>query len=721
MSNLTPSGQSLVGDMDRSAKQRLEVTRQGTKGRRGSSSMQTVASVSPQKGQHITRYSPSLAGWSTSYKESSVLSTIRDQDDADEIQGGSAPEHDTSKPDIGAHSDIPDAGSSGHKYLPGALPSASLSAHVKDPYSSPFGDESSRGYWQHPEMQSVRSHSSLGTGTSAHQQIIAGEKEEEVEDAPQPMEADVATFMVGGVSTGKRKRAVLSSIAGDKVPADLETSDIDEHESNQLVALVTMDGIINCYNPKLKTNHFLCLNSNDPVLGIWKIKMHEEVCNPSPLETMARIANVDFDLEIGDELLASTPAKRIYRRVGLSRRDLYHAVCHSIYVEDRLFAVDQAEARRRRRIKRRLNSSRSQLMANTSTLGKAQDGLLRTQKQVQRHKQAQDSTLGTRKAARYNRVGRAMRSIGHHLRDLATGTAAHNADSPMMGPIPVQDMNSAFLQLVTSGLPKPVSTELTAALTGWYGENRNDYRRGLRVADSLVVSTWRGTTYFVDTGTLLDVAHYLQLFMHRWNRSRDAAITASAGAAAGSGSDNEGTHSDSQSCLMASLYGHLSQFTDINGLISRLRANASVIQFKFQDTVAAFVADTYAPATGGPNVPCLFYVDYKDRIWVYYHLDEIAEMDDVYGATWFRDEILELQLPDEEGKEQQKSQRCNYDKPFSIVDLAYRRINLDPWMPLPGDDWYKKLVSSNDCQYPYSSKTWRKVNSANKKQDTQHA
>ncbi|KAJ1932344.1 hypothetical protein EC988_009490 [Linderina pennispora] len=95
-------------------------------------------------------------------------------------------------------------------------------------------------------------------------------------------------------------------------------------------------------------------------------------------------------------------------------------------------------------------------------------------------------------------------------------------------------------------------------------------------------------------------------------------------------------------------------------------------------------------------------------------------MDDVYGATWFREEIPNLQLTDEKREEMQKSnQKYNYDKPFSIVDLAYRRINLDPWMPLPGDDWYNKLVSSNEHQYPYSSKTWRKMSSVCRKQESQ--
>ncbi|KAJ1948480.1 hypothetical protein EC988_005159, partial [Linderina pennispora] len=229
-----PAGQSLVTGTDRSAKHRLEVARQGAKGRRGSSSIPAVASASPQKGQHISRYSPSFAGWSASYKESSILSTIRDQDDTDEAERGCAPEHDTSKSDVGVRGTVAATSSSGRKVPPGALPSDPLSTPVKDPYTSPFGDESGRSYWQHTEPQSVRSHSSLGTGTSAHQLAMGEEKEEEVEDAPQPMEADVATFMVGGVSTGKRKRAILSSITGDKMPADPETDDVDEQESNQL-------------------------------------------------------------------------------------------------------------------------------------------------------------------------------------------------------------------------------------------------------------------------------------------------------------------------------------------------------------------------------------------------------------------------------------------------------------------------------------------------------
>ncbi|KAJ2361415.1 hypothetical protein IW150_007247 [Coemansia sp. RSA 2607] len=143
--------------------------------------------------------------------------------------------------------------------------------------------------------------------------------------------------------------------------------------------------------------------------------------------------------------------------------------------------------------------------------------------------------------------------------------------------------------------------------------------------------------------------------------------------------------------------------------MSRLRANASVIQFKFQDTVSAFLADTYAPATGGPNVPCIFYVDYKDRIWAYYHLDEVAEMDDVYGASWLEGEPEKLHTPATRARAIESGvDPASHNKPFSVVDLAYRRINQEPWIPLIGDETHRPLVNYGDCSYPYSSKTWRK-------------
>ncbi|KAI8323047.1 hypothetical protein GQ54DRAFT_332773 [Martensiomyces pterosporus] len=771
----TSTNTSAANPADRPGRQRLDGSRQPPRGLRNSPSPLPVASASPQKGQQLSRYSPSMGPWA-SYKETSVLSTIRDQDDNE------------------ARSDVerPRRLSAAGRRLSGDPTMPAMSG--REATLSPISDEpAGRAYFMNTEPPSVRSHSSLGTGASAHHLAVEDEKEEEIEEAPQPMELDVATFLVGGVSAGKRRRLILEEPFSNVPPAESAGDEDSEYEMNELVSLVTMDGVISCYDPERKINHFVSLSSKDPVLGIWKAKMHEEVCNPSPLETMRRDGGAGFDLKVGDELLASTPAKRIYRRVGLSRRDLYHAVQYSIYVEDNLYMVDRLETRRRKLSKRMVRNVRSRNQLNYAAAAgsssrhpiKGEDASPDRSKGTLPLQQLIKSTFSERargRIAKYNRVGRAVRSIGHHLRDLATGaqTSTTNVSAAVAAPFtpsqPVTDEETSAMvsEYTTPGLslsptnrkfaqlqqpsanassagrsndaeemkrgvansshppyestastneakpawmlgarlgaaqvPKAAGNDIAAALTGWYGENKNDYRRSLQVSDHLVVSTWRGTTYFVDVGTLLDIAHYNQLFMHRWN---SRAVAAAAEAAAASSSEKDGGSSaDTQSLAMCTLYGHLSHFADTNGLISRLRANASVIQFKFQDTVSAFLTDTYAPATGGPNVPCLFYVDYKDRIWVYYHLDEIAEMDDVYGATWLRDELQSLQISDSiPSLDKPFRANCNYDKPFSAVDLAYRRINLDPWMPLPGDGWYKKLISSSEHQYPYSSKTWRK-------------
>ncbi|OMH83330.1 hypothetical protein AX774_g3164, partial [Zancudomyces culisetae] len=59
----------------------------------------------------------------------------------------------------------------------------------------------------------------------------------------------------------------------------------------------------------------------------------------------------------------------------------------------------------------------------------------------------------------------------------------------------------------------------------------------------------------------------------------------------------------------------------------------SFIRFKFQESVSAFLAAPYAPVLGGPNVPCLFYVDFKHRVWVHYQLDEIPALDLSYEKS----------------------------------------------------------------------------------------
>ncbi|KAJ2066440.1 hypothetical protein GGI08_001867 [Coemansia sp. S2] len=50
----------------------------------------------------------------------------------------------------------------------------------------------------------------------------------------------------------------------------------------------------------------------------------------------------------------------------------------------------------------------------------------------------------------------------------------------------------------------------------------------------------------------------------------------------------------------------------------------------------------------------------------------------------------------------------SYDKPFSVADLAHRRINMEPWMPLPTEVAFSSLVSFSELDYPYSTKNWRK-------------
>ncbi|KAJ1718033.1 hypothetical protein LPJ61_006926 [Coemansia biformis] len=111
----------------------------------------------------------------------------------------------------------------------------------------------------------------------------------------------------------------------------------------------------------------------------------------------------------------------------------------------------------------------------------------------------------------------------------------------------------------------------------------------------------------------------------------------------------------------------------------------------------------------------MFYVDYKDRIWAYYHLDNIAEMDDVYGATWLRGERERLQVtrpkagPRAGAKSEDGESAAARDRPFSVVDMAYRRMTLDPWTPLPDDSPFQTLIACGSLNYPYSSKMWRRT------------
>ncbi|KAJ1990298.1 hypothetical protein GGI25_004454 [Coemansia spiralis] len=840
---------SISNANDRMGRPRIEGMRHNPRTYRNSPATLAVASVSPQRVQQMTRYSPSVAAWS-SYKDGPTLSTIRDQEEFIESseENKDIPRRNSAAPDVQSAAeqarDLSPFGQSGSV----AFGNEATTTPYSDSAAAAVGT-TGRGFWLGLEPQSARSHSSAGTGTSAHFLHItdATKGEEEIEEAPQPMEMDVATFMVGGVTAGKRLRRILHGPTGlmqsastrstpaesvgnrDDADSNGDSDDDETLEMEELVSLVSMDGIITCYDPVRKISHFVGLNSKDPVLGIWKVKMHEEISNPSPLEAMLQDGCLSLNSdELWKKLLDSTPAKRIYRRVGLSHRDLLHAVQYSSFIEERVILLNRLESQRRRQSRRQIRKVRSQTrmgygaandkktMLNRNKRESSLPGVSRGNGLWKAGKAGINSRLRDN-LTRYHRVGQAVRNLGSQIRDLATSGSTQQSAVESAAAVPVTALQNTTANLgYTSTLPSdyttpnmslsptarkqsagiraqmqypgnkhlpssinrpsgedgdvggrvantssdfiqsttgsgtgqsssshiPISTgmadspstnlldavqarkalnaDFTTALAGWYGENKDDFRRSLRVADHLVVSTWRGTTYFVDVGTILDIARYNELFSNRWSTKLAARSEAASANAANSCADNAtSTRSerdttdifDGQSCVIASLYGSLSEFVDISGLVSRLRVNASVIQFKFQDTVSAFLADTYAPATGGPNVPCMFYVDNKDRIWVYYHLDEIAEMDDVYGATWLKKELESQCLtpsPKARAADSKKADQTNYDKPFSIVDLAYRRISRDPWVPLPSDSWYSTVISFGETKYPYSFRDWRK-------------
>ncbi|KAI9477246.1 hypothetical protein LPJ79_000562 [Coemansia sp. RSA 1821] len=663
-----------------------------------------LTSASPQRITYQSRYSPSMVGWS-SYRDGNMLTTIHDHPEGD------------------GHDD--------HHH--------SAEAAVSSPVAE-IPTAADRAFWMNNEMVSARSHSSLGTGASAQQAHAVDEKEEEIEQGPVPMEFDVATYLVGGVTPGKRYRRIS--------PEEEEDSEEDGFAAgtSELVSMVTMDGMISCYDPARKLTHYVSLSSKDPVLGIWKAKMHDDVCYPSPLESMVRDDQISLDGDIGERLLSSTPGKHIYRRVGLSHRDLLDAVHFATSVEDSVFTVGLLE--NHHRLRRRLRQQRGYRKRNSRTRvtsygtsgdkqshGKLEShqSPLRVQRGTPNSRAIHNGQNGRlRETLGYSRMGRAVRSIGSHIRDFAgsaypsDSTALPYASSQALArdessqalPSDAATPNASFspvnrkftlgsgsqtqpsaLWTDPASVQRSIEADVATALSGWYGRNRHDFRNKLHnVSDHLIVSTWRGTTFFVDVSTLMDIAHYSELFMHRWNTSTaEAALV----------SDRDG--GDAQSTSLSAICGHLSDFSDVSGLISRLRPNASVVQFKFQDTVSAFLADLYAPATGGPNVPCLFYVDYKDRIWAYYHLDEIAEMDDVYGATWMSGEPDKLHTPESRARAAKNGlDFINYDKPFSVVDLAYRRINLDPWTPEKDSVLFQVLVAHTQTSYPYSAKSWSK-------------
>ncbi|KAJ2599472.1 hypothetical protein H4R99_003703 [Coemansia sp. RSA 1722] len=886
---------------DRSARSRMDSARQLSHVQRNSPNATGVVPASPQRGQNPLRYSPSATGWS-SYKDIGMLSTIRDQEGFIESEENLTSQYRLGQ---GGYAAVRSSG----ELLSGLSGSGMHTPALQTQESavfSPYTDDlssHSRGYWVNAGPASARSHSSLGTGVSASNVQASDEKEEEeIEEAPQPMELDVATYMVGGVAAGKRQRRLInvnslpiSASTKSTLSAD-DSDEEDDYELHELVSLVTMDGVISCYDPVRKVNHFVSLSSKDPVLGIWKVKMHDDISRLPTLLDVVRRSGDRANSARGQKLLSNTPGKRVYRRVGLSNHDLLYAVRYSTFIEDRVQLVNRLEMHRRRQARRQAKKVQPQSrnryggvsdekIANVVSKRDTSPPVLSRSNTLSRVNKPGLNSRIRENLTKYHRVGRVVRNLGNHIRDFAASsgistqqstadssmpllyassshngtdesvtvgiasdfTTPENAASPVNrrlsthlrrdqrnqfpsqqsqprrhhlhphqqqqqvqharqrlsctsvgtgatseGILYEKHANGAAVQKdsdtddgdnedaacensedgcsasdnnsskggcsdssddedrgngqqqqqpsealgmassggnhTNSGHPTPAlyhssgylgpssglgtnrlfGADISAALNGWYGENKNDYRRSLRVADHLVVSTWRGTTYFIDVSTLLDTAHYNDLFMYRWNKNVTA-VSEKAIAGAEASEKNGSVHTEAHSCGLASLYGHLSEFDDLNGIMARLRANASVIQFKFQDTVSAFLADTYAPATGGPNVPCIFYVDYKDRVWVYYHLDEIAEMDDVYGATWLPGEPERVQTPSSRARAIESGISCmSHSKPLSVVDLAYRRINQEPWVPLIGDEIHKDLVSYRDNGYPYSSKIWKR-------------
>ncbi|KAJ2393030.1 hypothetical protein H4S02_000452, partial [Coemansia sp. RSA 2611] len=697
-----------------------------------------LSATSPQRPAQL-RYSPSIAAGWASYRDN-ALTTIQDQEDIPEGEehGETIRRPSSATPATGSSS----AGNLEPSELPATTQPAGLVPRAAT--ASPFAE---RTFWMSTEPASGRSHSSVGTGGSANP-AADDEKEEEIEEAPAPMEFDVATYLVGGVTPGRRLRRVLPGPCGSGAIDDAAEAAISEGEARELVSMVTMDGTISCYDPARQVSHFVGLGLKDPVLGIWKAKMHDEVSNPSPLEAMCREGCVPLGSSVGERLLRSTPAKRIYRRVGLSHRGLLNAVQYSAHVEDTVHLVNRLESQRRRRALSAARGRQPQHQHRQISYGTSSErpGVEPFRRRQSPQRVLRSNTLTKtnrfglvgrlREGLRHSRPGSIVRPRGRNSitqpseasvpPDASQGAAedgpSHDAATPgqSFSPLAARKLSAAERQALNldtarecgddepggawadpAQLQRALSSDIATALGGWYGRNRHDYRRDLHVSDHLIVSTWRGSTYFVDVSTLMDIAHYSELFMHCWNNNT-AAAAESALASDGAVTERSGT--------LSTIYGHLSDFSDVSGLVSRLRPNASVVQFKFQDTVSAFLADTYAPATGGPNVPCLFYVDYKDRIWAYYHLDEVAEVDDVYGATWLRDEPERLHTPESRRRAEESGlDFINYDKPFSAVDLAYRRINLDPWMPLDEDDeLFQGLLTRSQVDYPYSVKTWRK-------------
>ncbi|KAJ1726367.1 hypothetical protein LPJ61_005236, partial [Coemansia biformis] len=324
---------TISASTDRQARLWLESIRHSPHHQRNALVTPAPASVSPQPGQqHQPRHSPSLMAWS-SFKDGGILSTIKDSDDISEGRERAAAQR---RPNSATPACV-----ATNAQLPEPL--------GRDPNVGAFGEGSSAAaaehvFWASAELPSARSHSSLGTGVSVGQVPIV-EREEEIEEAPQPMELDVATYMVGGVTRGARH----TSRAEDRRGADVADHEADsEDEAGELVSLVTMEGTISCYDPARKINHYVNLNAKDPVLGIWKVQMHQEISSPSPLVAVLRDERVAPDSHLGRCLLASTPDTQVRRRVGLSHRSLLDAVQYATYVEDGVQLLNRLDGGLRR-------------------------------------------------------------------------------------------------------------------------------------------------------------------------------------------------------------------------------------------------------------------------------------------------------------------------------------------------------------------------------------
>ncbi|PVU94703.1 hypothetical protein BB561_002334 [Smittium simulii] len=158
-----------------------------------------------------------------------------------------------------------------------------------------------------------------------------------------------------------------------------------------------------------------------------------------------------------------------------------------------------------------------------------------------------------------------------------------------------------------------------------------NYCKNLDLSDYLVTCTWRGTTYFVSVSSLLALVSEYSSAQSQNNSIGLKANTLS----------KNGTHSEINQSLQNSDQAYLGD-TEIHTANTNVSSytedctkitNSSVIQFKFLEIVNAFLAAPYAPVVGKPNVFCLFYVDFKTRVWIYYHLDTITELDYNYEKT----------------------------------------------------------------------------------------